>query len=862
MKKSILFTTVIFSFFFLAIDSHMAAYNGMNLAWPGQEMNSTCDAPDMLTTINITQTTATWDWNPVSGAMSYSLQWRHPGGSWYNLIGGPWTITALNIAGFQPGTDYEWRVRSNCPYGMTSTWSDSASFTTLISSCSMPTGLSTTNITEASATFNWSAVPGAQSYSVQIQYPYGAWSYIPGSPFMGTTATVNSLAPGTTYHWRVRSNCGYGDHSYWTPGMSFTTIGSSSCNVPDTLTTISITQTTATWDWSPVIGAVSYSVQWRFAGGTWYNLSGGPWTNTILHIAGLQPGTTYEWRVRSNCPNGMHSEYSNGAIFTTLSSACSTPPSGLSTTNITDTSAMFNWSVVPGAVSYSVQIRLPYGTWNFIPGSPFMNTSATVNGLSPGTTYQWRIRANCSYGDHSYWTLGMSFTTNGTSTCNAPDTLTTYNISQTTATWDWAPVSGAVSYSVQWRFAGGIWYNLAGGPWTNTLLNIAGLQPNTDYEWRVRSNCSNGMTSDWSANASFTTLGFSCDMPTGLFTTNITESSATFNWSASPGAVSYSVQTRVPYGTWYYIAGSPFINTYASVDGLNPNTTYEWRVRSNCSNGDHSYWTSGMSFTTGGTNSGNDNCADAMYLTVNSTCMNTPASSIGATPSMPPPVGGCFSGGYKDVWFRFNMPNVNYPVVTIRTSAGTLTDGVMEVYVGNSCSGMSFLTCEDDNNNGNGSKMPVISLSGGPNVTIFVRVWGYGGSTGTFSICILNYQSANYAGDDHTFIIPDEGKPIATLDKSVDTPVDGEISSTLTVAPNPANDILNVTYSETTFDIVSGLALIDVSGKVILKKEYETGDAHEFNEQLDIAELSSGIYILQLKTTSGIITRKISVVHD
>ena len=134
---------------------------------------------------------------------------------------------------------------------------------------------------------------------------------------------------------------------------------------------------------------------------------------------------------------------------------CETP-SAITTTNITETSATFNWSAVAGAVSYSVQIRWPNGTWTYVPGSPFYDTFVMVNGLNPGTTYEWRVRANCNTGETSYWTVAVSFTTNGTSNCTAPVTLETYNIGQTTATWDWSPVSGAVNYSVQWRFAGGM----------------------------------------------------------------------------------------------------------------------------------------------------------------------------------------------------------------------------------------------------------------------------------------------------------------------------------------------------------------------------------------------------------------------
>src|SRR4030095_1715530 len=202
--------------------------------------------------------------------------------------------------------------------------------------------------------------------------------------------------------------------------------------------------------------------------------------------------------------------------------------------------------------------------------------------------------------------------------------------------------------------------------------------------------------------------------------------SATFNWDPVSGAVSYSVQLRLAYGQWYFIPGSPFTTTYATVSGLNPGTVYEWRVRANCGSCCYSNWSPGMTFTTAGSNNiENDNCANATLLTVNSTCMSVSGTNVNATSSMPAPVGACPHAGYRDVWFRFLMPNVMNPAVTIRTTAGSLNDAVMEVYVGPDCSNLSFLTCEDDNTNGNGSMMPVINLIGYPNAMIWVRVWGY-----------------------------------------------------------------------------------------------------------------------------------------
>ncbi|MBK9105538.1 MAG: fibronectin type III domain-containing protein [Saprospiraceae bacterium] len=821
-----------------------------------------CTAPDWLYTTNITSTSATFDWDEVSGANSYSLQYRLANGTWWEVPGGPFTSTWYTINGLTPGTTYEWRVRSNCYNWNYSAWSYSVTFTTLGASCNTPTWPVTSNITNTSATFSWDEVWGAESYTVQTRLPNGTWYTIPNSPTLGTWVTVNGFNPNTTYEWRVRANCWGGSYSNWTYPVVFTTTGSYYCNAPNWLYTSNITLSSATFGWEPVSGAVSYSVQWRLASsGTWYDLAGGPFYNTWVNVQGFQPNTTYEWRVRSNCSNWSYSAWSYSLSFTTIGGSNCSIPYWLSTSNISQSSATLNWSAVWGAWSYAVQIKTSNGTWADVPGSPFTGTSANVTGLTPGTTYQWRIRTTCDDGGQSYWSNPLTFTTMGISSCDAPSWLYTLAITQTSADLDWSEVFGANSYDIQWRTANGDWTDLAGGPWTSTWHTLTGLTPGTSYEWRVRSNCNYGAYSGWSNSASFTTVGMSCGTPGGTVTTEITDTGATFIWSDVAGAVNYTVQIRVPNGTWSEVPGSPYSGTMATVDGLIPGTTYQWRVRANCDFGSYSGWTNMLNFTTSGSpSSGSEECDAATLLTVNSNCVNSASSNIGATESTTPLLGWCPVANHRDVWFTFTMPDVTNPVVTIRTTAGTLTDAVMEVYRGDDCNSLAYIFCEDDNDQGNGSHMPVISISGVPNETIWVRVWGYAGTTGTFSICVFDYQSTNLA-------VPDDASPTVIDGEILDPSVKGNtfskdriVSSTLHIAPNPANDLLQVTYDQTATTMVSRMVLMDMSGKMVFRKDYTSNDNPVFHDQVDVSALAPGIYMIQVVTASGIISEKVSVV--
>ena len=126
----------------------------------------------------------------------------------------------------------------------------------------------------------------------------------------------------------------------------------------------------------------------------------------------------------------------------------------------------------------------------------------------------------------------------------------------------------------------------------------------------------------------------------------------------------------------------------------------------------------------------------APNLAVGATCSWTAGTTVGltqqtngwnfGTPS-------CGSIG-PDGWYSFTAPASGS--VTIDTQAGTTTDGCMALYSANPCNNTSWseLACDDDGGTG---FMPTISQGAlTPGQTYYIRVWDYGGGTGTFDICI------------------------------------------------------------------------------------------------------------------------------
>jgi chitodextrinase len=435
--------------------------------------------------------------------------------------------------------------------------------------CGTPTGLSASSITTTGATLNWTAVSGAGSYNIRHRATgTTTWS--------NTTSTTNSraisgLTASTQYEFQVQAVCS-GVNGNFSASATFTT--ATSCGTASGLSASSITTTGATLNWTAVSGAGSYNIRHRATGTT-------TWTNTTSTtnsraISGLLASTQYEFQVQAVC-SGVNGSFSASANFTTAASCA--VPSNLFASNITTSSASMNWGAVSGASSYNVRLKRTSAT-SWSTGS---TTGTTINAtsLAASTEYEFQVQTVCS-GTSSAFSESLIFTTS--STCGTPTDLSASSITTTGATLNWAAITGAESYNIQYRATGT-------STWTNTTSttnsrSISGLVASTQYEFQVQAVCS-GVNGDFSASAIFTTAT-SCGTASGLSASSITTTGATLNWTAVSGAGSYNIRHRAT-GTTTWTNTTSTTNS-RSISGLAASTQYEFQVQAVCSgvNGDFS----------------------------------------------------------------------------------------------------------------------------------------------------------------------------------------------------------------------------------------------------------------------------------
>ena len=195
----------------------------------------------------------------------------------------------------------------------------------------------------------------------------------------------------------------------------------STCNAPGSLTTTSITNTSATFGWGAVSGATGYNVQYRVVGtSTW---STGNVTANSYHATGLTAGTNYEWQVQTVCSGTSTSAFTASTNFTTTG-GCAVP-SGLTSSAITTTSATVSWAAVTGATGYNLQYKVSTAG-SFTTISNISGTSYNLTGLTAATTYQFQVQAICSGGNSAYSSVSTFTTSSGAITYCASTGNTTY----------------------------------------------------------------------------------------------------------------------------------------------------------------------------------------------------------------------------------------------------------------------------------------------------------------------------------------------------------------------------------------------------------------------------------------------------
>lgn len=316
---------------------------------------------------------------------------------------------------------------------------------------------------------------------------------------------------------------------------------------------------------------------------------------TNYRVAGLKPGTTYYFKLRSfnTASDGskVYSDYTGHiAAATTGSSAPEVKAPDVPKyvkTGLGKTALRLYWEALEcdGVEVYITRD----GTWQLAGTSAKGVNNYRVEGLLQGTTYYFKMRAFNLKPDgskvYSDYTGNIASTTKGTALPAKPDQVTLKGIGKSTNAirvyWNAQKCSGYEIYIYKdnkWLFVGN-----AGADDTN--YRITGLSPNTVYYVTVRAFNTNGtdkVFGEFSANKKVTTLKQNDVVVTAPPVVNVTKISkgktaVRLRWDKLD-CDGYEVYRKVS-GNYVLAATVGKDADNYRFEGLTPNTAYYFRIR-------------------------------------------------------------------------------------------------------------------------------------------------------------------------------------------------------------------------------------------------------------------------------------------
>ncbi len=393
--------------------------------------------------------------------------------------------------------------------------------------------------TQNSLTYAWNSVEEATSYNIyRASTENGIYSKV-GNAIVDIPYTDMDLQSGTRYYYKVTSVTNILDEGTPINLESGKSIACSGITIPSNPIGLSITNrtgSTITISCPAVKGADYYKIYKREGasdGFTEVETGNIQVFGITFTVNELSPNTEYTFKMTANNTTGA-SGYSSG-IPTNTTTIPLNPPTGITITNITDTSLILAWNDVLGKKSYNIYKSTNPSSLNEL----YINTTESrelITGLNSGTIYYFWVSTINDSNENGPKSDRKSALTKP----SVPSNLQIQSINPTNSTLkiSWNSVNSANNYKIYRSL-----YPNGEFPYLNETQNLffidEGLNEDTTYYYKVTALNDSG-ESGKSATISEKTSIFIPDKP--IVTINeVTVYYVSLDWNDVPGVDHYEV---------------------------------------------------------------------------------------------------------------------------------------------------------------------------------------------------------------------------------------------------------------------------------------------------------------------------------
>ena len=570
-----------------------------NLLVAGREV---CGEPENVhaSSIDVNSATVVWD-VPATGTHNWSVRYRaHPEEGqtieWIDLFTGGTDSPEVSLVNLEAGTTYDIAVRRNCNEFDQSDWAE-YTFTTL-EEIPVPTNLSVNGQGSSWVSLSWDCAsagsqPEAEQYLLEISEDGANWHGGMDNIPWRTLATQCILSPIDlgTHYVRVRAVAaidGEDQLGNWSEPIMFNieacnnvvTINTGNPSVaydfdagtflPDCWTVYGDSPYDISVEWGELNFAVKRNVEATYIELGRLFFVGAPYIGALV---------SFDWTI-------IDPYFANGTNAMVQLQYCYGYPDQDEWQNAGDPIPLFK---VPSGVSpvehYTRVIASDFGNQRFV-HLRLKYTITGYQGFENGYEYSCHID---------------NLVVAGREACSNPTGCMYANVTHNGARVAWNKVNDALNYDIRYRVASEMDWTVIEGvegtvdaTYSNILYyQLTNLQPSTNYEIQVKSECSN----EWPTDVvTFTTQANPCAAPAIALADGYPKLSGwvQFEVTQNEGMTSCQVACKEGDDDWYAFNYDPqFV-----LMSVTPGTTYQMKVRGYCeNNATWSDWSATIEFT-------------------------------------------------------------------------------------------------------------------------------------------------------------------------------------------------------------------------------------------------------------------------